>query len=120
LINDRVATRHGSKAGVRDRRFAIRYPLAADAELIDLESGARAAGVTSDISPGGCFICTSKPMACRVRVRILLRRKNETVSALAVVRVVKPRIGMGVEFLDIEAPHDEVLFRWIDRLRQNS
>jgi hypothetical protein len=35
---------------VRDRRYAIRYPFAADAELIDLASGARIEGVTSDLS----------------------------------------------------------------------
>jgi len=35
------------------------------------------------------------------------------VEALAVVRIVKPRIGLGIEFMDIEAPYDTVLFRWV-------
>ncbi len=118
LINERARVYSKSKAGVRDRRYAIRYPFAADVDLIDLESGARASGVTSDLSMGGCFICTSKPLANRVRVRITLRRKNDSVSALGVVRIVKQRIGMGVEFIDVDPPHDEVLMRWIDQLRQ--
>jgi hypothetical protein len=62
------------KAGVRDRRYAIRYPFAADVELIDLETGAQATGVTSDISLGGCFICTSKPLALKSRARVTLSR----------------------------------------------
>ena len=59
-MDDRSAKGTSQKTTFRDRRYAIRYPFAADAVLIDLESGAQAAGVTSDISLGGCFICTSK------------------------------------------------------------
>jgi len=36
------------------------------------------------------------------------------VEALAVVRIVKPRIGLGIEFMDVEAPYDDVLFRWVN------
>ena len=47
-----------------------------------------------------------------------LTRKEQTVEALAVVRIVKPRIGMGIEFLDVESPYDQTLFRWIEQLRR--
>jgi c-di-GMP-binding flagellar brake protein YcgR len=103
---------------VRDRRYSIRYPFAADAELLDLESGARAEGVTSDISLGGVFVCSGKPLPLNSRTRITITKKNEKVEALASVRIVKPRIGMGVEFVDVEPPYDEVLSRWIEQLRK--
>lgn len=106
------------KAGVRDRRYAIRYPFAADVELIDLETGAQATGVTSDISLGGCFICTSKPLALKSRTRVTLSRKGQVAKGLAVVRIVKPRIGMGIEFIDIESSGHDVLSKWIEQLRQ--
>jgi hypothetical protein len=106
------------KTGVRDRRYAIRYPFAADIELIDLETGSQATGVTSDISLGGCFICTSKPLALKARVRVILSRRGQTVQGLAVVRIVKPRIGMGIEFIDVESSGHEILSRWIEQLRQ--
>jgi hypothetical protein len=32
------------------------------------------------------------------------------------VRIVKPRIGMGIEFLDLEQPHYGVLRRWVEQL----
>ena len=105
-------------SGVRDRRYTIRYPFAADAELLDLESGTRIEGVTSDISLGGCFICASKPFPLGTRTRITLTRKEQLVEALAVVRIVKPRIGMGVEFIDVEPPYDEKLSRLIEQLRR--
>jgi hypothetical protein len=52
----RVRTGKGSKEyGVRDRRYSIRCPFAADAEMLELESGTRVSGVTSDLSLGGCL-----------------------------------------------------------------
>lgn len=105
--------------GVRDRRYTIRYPFAADAELIDLESGKQIDGVTSDISLGGCFICTSKALPINSRARLKLTRKGQVLEALVVVRIVKPRIGLGIEFFDLESPNNEILPDWIKGLRRN-
>jgi c-di-GMP-binding flagellar brake protein YcgR len=115
---------HLNKSGsrsllVRDRRYAIRHPFAADATFLDLETGATAEGVTSDLSMGGCFVCTSKPLAAGCRVRLTLRRKEQVVDTLAVVRVVKPRVGMGLEFLDVEFRHQSTLERWLEQLRRD-
>jgi hypothetical protein len=104
---------------LRDRRYCIRYPLAADVEMFDMETGARTEGVTSDLSLGGAFVCTSKPLPSNSRVRITLTRKDQKVEALAVVRIVKPRIGMGVEFIDVEPPYVGILARWIEQLSKS-
>ena len=116
-----MADRNGSNSsvtGVRDRRYAIRFPFAADVELIDLESGKQVGGVTSDISLGGCFVCTGKPLPVNARARMKLVRKGQVLEALVVVRIVKPRIGMGIEFFDLEPPFNKMLIAWIDALRQ--
>ena len=118
IMDNRTTKGPSPQAGVRDRRYAIRYPFAADIELIDLETGAIANGVTSDISLGGCFICTSKPLPLKARARVTLSRKGQSVRGLAVVRIVKPRIGMGIEFIDVEAAGHDILARWIEQLRQ--
>ncbi|HLZ91260.1 MAG TPA: PilZ domain-containing protein [Candidatus Acidoferrum sp.] len=118
IMDNRTTKGPSPQAGVRDRRYAIRYPFAADIELIDLETGAIANGVTSDISLGGCFICTSKPLPLKARARVTLSRKGQSVQGLAVVRIVKPRIGMGIEFIDVEAAGHDILARWIEQLRQ--
>jgi PilZ domain len=117
-MSDRTSDGVSHKVSLRDRRYAIRFPFAADAEVLDLESGSRSDGVTSDISLGGCFICTSKPLAVKSRARVTLTRKGESVQALAMVRIVKPRIGMGLEFLDIESSSNSILNRWLDQLRR--
>jgi PilZ domain len=118
-MDDRISKSQSSRTGVRDRRYAIRFPFAADVEIIDMESGTRAVGVTSDISLGGCFVCTSKPLPVATRVRITLTRKAQRIEALAVVRILKPRIGMGIEFIDVEGSYHELLNRWIDQIRQS-
>ena len=115
-MDDRTTKGETRGLSVRDRRYSIRYPFAADAELLDLESGARTSGVTSDISMGGAFICTSKPFPSNARVRITMTRKDQKVEALGVVRIVKPRIGMGIEFIDLESRHLEVLRRWVEQV----
>ena len=118
-MDDRTLKGDARGLSVRDRRYCIRYPFAADVELLDLESGAKTEGVTSDISMGGVFICTSRPLPSNSRVRITLIRKDHKVEALGVVRIVKPRIGMGIEFIDLESPHHEVLRRWVDQLTRS-
>ena len=116
---DEHISKRGSKGlSVRDRRYAIRFPFAADASLIDLETGGRSEGVTSDVSLGGCFVCTSKTLTAKSRVRVTLTRKEQKVEALGVVRVVKPRVGMGVEFLDLEQTSYATLERWIEQIRR--
>jgi hypothetical protein len=57
-------------------------------------------------------------LAVKSRVRVTLTRKEQRVEALAVVRVVKPRIGIGVEFLDVDQASYVVLERWIDQVRR--
>ena len=118
-MDDRISKTQPTRTGVRDRRYAIRFPFAADVELIDMESGSRTMGVTSDISLGGCFVCTSKPLPVTTRVRLSLTRKGQRIEALAVVRILKPRIGMGIEFIDVEGPYHDLLCRWIDQIRQS-
>lgn len=118
-MDDRTSKGSGGTLNVRDRRYAIRYPFAADAEFLDLETGTRSVGVTTDISMGGCFVCTSKPLPLKTRVRVTFRHKEQTVEALGIIRIVKPRIGVGVEFLDVEPPYDRVLVRWIEHLRKS-
>ena len=106
-------------SGVRDRRYSIRYPFAVDAEMMELESGSRARGVTSDLSLGGCFVCARRTLGVRARIRATLTPEGQKVKMLAVVRVVKPQVGMGVEFLDIDPDSYATLLAWIENLRKS-
>jgi hypothetical protein len=117
-MTDRNGALSSRLVGVRDRRYTIRYPFAADVELIDLETGKQVDGVTSDLSLGGCFVCTSKALALNTRARMKLTRKSQLLEAVVVVRIVKPKVGMGIEFFDLEPPNNDVLVNWIEALRR--
>jgi PilZ domain len=105
-----------AKSGLRDRRYAIRYPFAADAEILDLKSGARLKCVTSDLSLGGCFVCSRRPLDVGARVRFTLKHNGKTLSGLAIVRISKPQTGMGLEFLDPDWESTKVLLAWMEAL----
>ena len=113
-MSDRTSNDESRSLSVRDRRFCIRYPFAADVVVLNLETGSRTEGVTCDLSLGGIFVCTSKPLASNTRVRVTLTKKDQKLEALGMVRIVKPRIGMGIEFIDVD---HNVLSKWIDQLR---
>jgi len=52
---------------------------------------------------GGCFVCTRGLLKIGTQVRVTLTRKDQNLMALAVARAAKPRTGMGLEFLDVNA-----------------
>ena len=107
------------ESGVRDRRYSIRYPFAADVEMLELDSGNRVCGVTSDLSLGGCFVCTRRTLEVRARVRATLTHEGQKVKMLAMVRVVKPQTGVGLEFLDTDRDSNATLLAWIENLRKS-
>jgi hypothetical protein len=99
-------------------RYSIRCPFAADVEMLELQSGTRVNGVTSDISVVGCFVCTRRTLEVRSKVQGMLTHEGQQVKLLAVVRVVKPQ-GMGIEFVDIDPDTHATLLAWIERLRNS-
>lgn len=116
---DSDSSKRTKESGVRDRRYSIRYPLAADAEVLELKTGSRSSGVTTDVSLGGCFVYTRRILEVGARVRGTLTREGQKVKMLAVVRVVKRRVGMGLEFLDIDLESNARLLGWIEKLRKS-
>jgi CheY-like chemotaxis protein len=104
---------------VRNRGYTPRYPFAADADIVDLKSGTRVRGVSSDLSLVGCFVCTQGALEIGTAVRLTLKHKNQNALMLAVVRVLKPKIGMGLQVLEVDSISSETLLRWLDDLRES-
>jgi len=57
-----------------------------------IEIGSRVSGVTSDLSLGGCFVCTRRTLDVGARVRGTLTHEGHQVKMFAVVRVVRLRV----------------------------
>src|SRR5260370_42303708 len=94
--------KRAKQSGMRSGRSSIRYPLLADAEMLELESGSRVGGTTSDISPGGCFVCARRTLDVGSRVRVTLEHRGKKVKMLAVVLGAKEQGEMSLEFMDID------------------
>src|SRR5713101_9192423 len=102
-------------AGFLDQRYTVRYPFSVTAEILDLETGSRLRGVTSDLSLRGCFVCTNGHLEVRARVRLTLAKKKQKVEILAAIRRAA-QTGMGLEFLDIDPISNAILLSWIETL----
>ena len=111
--------KRAKESGVRYRRYSVRHPFAAEVEMLELESGSRLRGRTSDLSLGGCFVCLRRTLEIGARVRGTLTHEGQKLRILAVVRVVKPQVGMGLEFLDIDQESSATLLAWINNLRKS-
>ena len=46
-------------AGFLDQRYTVRYSFSVTAEILELETGTRLRGATSDLSLRGCFVRTT-------------------------------------------------------------
>ena len=87
--------------------------------MLELKSGSRVSGVTSDLSLGGCFVCARRTLEVGARIRTTLTHEGQKVKMLAVVRVVKPQVGMGLEFLDVDRDSNATLLTWAESLRKS-
>jgi len=65
------------------------------------------------------FCVRAAPLEVRARVRGALTHEGQQVKMLAVVRVVKPQLGRGLEFLDIDPDSHATLLTWIENLRKS-
>src|SRR5258708_40117599 len=83
-------------AGLLDQRYTVRYPFSVTAEILELGTGTRLGGVTSDLSVRGCFVRTTSPLEVRARVRLTLARKKQKGESLPTNRGAG-QAGMGLE-----------------------
>jgi len=88
------------------------------AEILELETGSRLRGVTSDLSLRGCFVRTTSLLGVRARVRLTLAKKKQKVEILAAIRRAA-QSGIGLEFLDIGTVPNAILLSWIESLRKS-
>ena len=105
-------------AGLLDQRYTVRYPFSVTAEILELETGSRLKGVTSDLSLRGCFVRTTSHLEVRAQVRLTLAKKKQKVEILAAIRRAA-QTGMGLEFLDIDPMSNAILLSWIENLRKS-
>ena len=102
-----------------ERRRAPRYPLVADAEIVEWRSGGKIAARTSDVSLLGCFLNSQHSFPQGTRVQLTLRKQDGSFTIFGVIARAQP-MGMGVSFLDLRADQQLVLRRWFAEISARS
>lgn len=99
---------------MQDRRDAQRLSLIIAVEIVEVDSGARLAARTSDVSRTGCYVDTLNPTPTGTVVRVNFNHNGEQLDLLARIVYVSPRLGMGVRFDESITPQQlAVLDRWL-------
>ena len=98
-----------------ERRRAPRYPLIAEAELVELRSQMRLTARTSDVSLVGCFMNSSRSFPEGTNIRLRLLREKEAFTSLGVIARIQP-MGMGVSFSEVNDDQSKILRGWLAEL----
>ena len=96
-----------------ERRANLRYQLTVGADVIELESGARLATRTNDISLGGCFVDALAPHPVGTRVRLTISKGDEAFEAVGRVVYSQAGLGMGIAFTSVLPEHRALLDSWL-------
>src|SRR5436309_14694871 len=86
-----------------ERRRSPRYPIIADAEVIEIASDTELSAKTSDLSAGGCFLDMLNPSLEGTEILVRITHENSTFTALGRVVFLFPNMGMGVMFTSVDA-----------------
>ena len=96
-----------------DRRNADRHTFTASAEVVELSSGARFSGRTTDLGPGGCFVDTMLPFPVGSEVRVTVRKGQTHFETNGLVVYSQTGLGMGIAFDTLEPYQREALDNWL-------
>ena len=70
----------------------------------------------SDLSLGGCYVESESPFPVNTEVELSLRASNTEIKITALIRVMHPGYGMGLEFVSNEGEHRQLVDQFISVL----
>jgi hypothetical protein len=99
-----------------EQRGTARYTFAAVVEAVEIKSGVRLSGRTTDISRGGCYIDVLSPFALGTEAVVRITHGNRTFTTKGTVVFSQIGNGMGVRFVAAEPEQQWVLESWLGEL----
>jgi hypothetical protein len=99
-----------------EQRGTARYTFAAVVEAVEIRSGVRLSGRTTDISRGGCYIDVISPFALGTEAAVRITHGNRTFTTKGTVVFSQIGNGMGVQFVAAEPEQQRVLEGWLGEL----
>lgn len=99
-----------------DRRRHPRFPIIADAQVIEVANNTKLSAKTSDLSAGGCFLDMLNPSPEGTEIVVRITHGDISFTARGKVVFVFPNMGMGVMFTDVPASQHAILQKWLAEL----
>jgi hypothetical protein len=103
-----------------ERRRTPRYTFIASAELIEEASDVRIATRVSELSLHGCYLDMMNPFPVGTLVLVKISAGDAFFQAKSKIVYSQMNMGAGVTFLEIEAPYQPVLERWLDEAKKGT
>jgi hypothetical protein len=95
------------------RQSPRRFPFLAEVLVTEFGSGEQIWGETKNLSKGGCYISTRRPLLAGSMIELEIRHRGERFIASARVVYEMESEGMGTAFINVPADHLSTLERWI-------
>jgi hypothetical protein len=111
---------HGTniKATIKfvERRSAPRKHFIAEAQIVELRSGAKLSARSCDLVARGCYVDTLNTFSIGTLVRIRLKKGKTVVEANGNVVYRVPGLGMGISFHNLLPESQETLEQWLSQM----
>lgn len=103
-----------------ERRRHLRFPFSATLEAVDIKSGTKITGRTSDLGLGGCYVDTLTvfPVGTEAKIRII--RENETFEAQVRIVYSLNGMGMGMAFISAQPKNVRLFQKWLHEINGQS
>jgi hypothetical protein len=103
-----------------ERRRNLRFPFSATVEAVEIKSGTKVTGRTTDLGLGGCYVDTLSPLPVGAEAKIRIMRENETFEAHARVVYSLMGMGMGMAFVSAQPKQVRLFQRWVQEISGQS
>jgi PilZ domain-containing protein len=103
-----------------DRRANPRYAFSATAEVVAIDSNAKAKTRVRDLSQQGCYLDTESPLPLGTAANVRMTKGPKSLEVQGRVVYVQPRKGMGLMFTAVKPEHGGTLDVWINESRETS
>ena len=107
------ADSYSSSVKEAERRGTERHTFTAGAEVVEISSGARFAGRTTDLGPGGCFVDTKVPFPVGSKLKVNLQKGKSTFETAGTVVYSQSGLGMGIAFDGLDQRQRAALNAWL-------
>jgi hypothetical protein len=103
----------------KNRRKSPRYPMSAEARVTNLKTETEFGARISELSVSGCFLDTLNPLPDGSELHVKVSKESGVFETDANVVYSRPRLGLGIRFVNTDEVQQAILGSWIEEAFSN-